>query len=78
MPDGAGFEVCEAGSVSEALAVLDQRQDVTVVVSDVQMPGRMIAGNKYGAMGVTNARLQNDLFDSFRFGFRALRKFSMG
>jgi CheY-like chemotaxis protein len=27
--------------VSEALAVLDERQDVTVLVSDVQMPGRM-------------------------------------
>ena len=39
--DGAGFEVCEAASAREALAVLDERQDVTVVVSDVQMPGRM-------------------------------------
>lgn len=41
MLDGAGFEVCAAASVSEALAVLDERQDVTVLVSDVQMPGRM-------------------------------------
>jgi CheY-like chemotaxis protein len=40
MLDGAGFEVCAAASVSEALAVLDERQDVTVLVSDVQMPGR--------------------------------------
>ena len=37
--DRAGFEVCEAASASEALVVLDERQDVTVVVTDVEMPG---------------------------------------
>lgn len=37
--DRAGFEVCEAASASEALVVLDQRHDVAVVVTDVEMPG---------------------------------------
>jgi two-component system, response regulator PdtaR len=37
----AGFEVCEAASVLEALTVLDERPDVTVLLTDVQMPGRM-------------------------------------
>jgi two-component system, response regulator PdtaR len=36
----AGFEVCEAASAHEAMAVLDERSDVTVLVTDVQMPGR--------------------------------------
>ena len=36
----AGFEVCETASAQEAMAVLNERSDVTVVVTDVQMPGR--------------------------------------
>lgn len=35
----AGFEVCEAASVLEALTVLDERPDMTVLLTDVQMPG---------------------------------------
>ncbi len=38
---GAGFEVCEAASAREALTVLDERPDVSVLLTDVQMPGRM-------------------------------------
>lgn len=34
----AGFEVLEAGDGLEALATLDERSDIAVVVSDVNMP----------------------------------------
>jgi CheY-like chemotaxis protein len=34
-----GFEVLRAGTVGEALAVLDGRSDVSAVFTDVQMPG---------------------------------------
>lgn len=33
----AGFEVCEAASVHEALTVLHERPDVTILLTDVQM-----------------------------------------
>lgn len=34
---GAGFEVCEAASAREALTVLDERPDVSVLLTDVQI-----------------------------------------
>ena len=37
----AGFEVVEAASADEAIEVLEARHDVTVVFTDVQMPGSM-------------------------------------
>ena len=37
----AGFEVCEAASADEAIAVLKKASNVQVVFSDVQMPGSM-------------------------------------
>ena len=36
-----GFEVIETGSADEALTWLDTRDDVRVIVTDIQMPGHM-------------------------------------
>jgi CheY-like chemotaxis protein len=35
------FEVVEAASADEAIAILEARLDITVVFTDIQMPGRM-------------------------------------
>ena len=37
----AGFEVVEAASADEAIAILERRLDITVVFTDIQMPGSM-------------------------------------
>lgn len=37
----AGFQVIEAGSGGEALAVLDTDRTVDLIVSDIHMPGRI-------------------------------------
>lgn len=39
--EGAGFEVLEAGNADEAIEVLEGRNDIRVVITDVQMPGSM-------------------------------------
>jgi CheY-like chemotaxis protein len=41
MIEGAGFEVIEAASADEAIVILEARLDVTVVFTDIQMPGSM-------------------------------------
>ena len=41
MIEAAGFEVVEAGNADEAIEVLDARRDITVVFTDIQMPGSM-------------------------------------
>src|SRR5258708_22392137 len=38
---GAGFEVVEAANADEAIEILEARQDITVVFTDIQMPGSM-------------------------------------
>src|SRR3981081_30492 len=38
---GAGFEVVEAGDAGEAIEILESRRDITVVFTDIQMPGTM-------------------------------------
>jgi CheY-like chemotaxis protein len=38
---GAGFEVVEAANADEAIDVLEARRDITVVFTDIQMPGSM-------------------------------------
>ena len=38
---GAGFEVVEAANADEAIEVLEARRDITVVFTDIQMPGSM-------------------------------------
>jgi CheY-like chemotaxis protein len=37
----AGFDVVEAANADEAIAILESRNDITVVFTDVQMPGSM-------------------------------------
>ncbi len=37
----AGFEVIEAANADEAIEVLETRSDITVVFTDIQMPGSM-------------------------------------
>src|SRR5260221_12319071 len=37
----AGFEVVEAGNADEAIDILEARLDITVVFTDIQMPGSM-------------------------------------
>src|SRR5690349_17694224 len=38
---GAGFRVIDAASADEAIAILESRRDIRVVVTDIQMPGSM-------------------------------------
>jgi CheY-like chemotaxis protein len=37
----AGFEVVEAANADEAIEILESRPDITVVFTDIQMPGSM-------------------------------------
>jgi CheY-like chemotaxis protein len=37
----AGFDVVEASSADEAIIILESRNDISVVFTDVQMPGSM-------------------------------------
>jgi CheY-like chemotaxis protein len=37
----AGFDVIEAADADQAIAILEQRSDIRVVFTDVQMPGSM-------------------------------------
>src|SRR5665213_458178 len=37
----AGFVVVEAGNADEAIEILESRRDITVVFTDIQMPGSM-------------------------------------
>jgi len=37
----AGFDVVEAASADEAIVILEDRLDITVVFTDIQMPGSM-------------------------------------
>ncbi|MDE2330600.1 MAG: response regulator [Bradyrhizobium sp.] len=41
MIKAAGFEVVEAANADEAIEVLEARRDITVVFTDIQMPGSM-------------------------------------
>jgi CheY-like chemotaxis protein len=41
MIGAAGFDVVEAGNADEAIAILERRFDISVVFTDVQMPGSM-------------------------------------
>ena len=37
----AGFDVLEAGSADEAIALLEDRKDIRIVFTDINMPGSM-------------------------------------
>src|SRR6266478_959186 len=41
MIGAAGFEAIEAANADEAIEVLESRRDITVVFTDIQMPGSM-------------------------------------
>ena len=41
MIESAGFDVVEAENADEAIAILERRADITVVFTDVNMPGSM-------------------------------------
>lgn len=41
MARDAGFETLEAGNASEALTILESRDDIRVVFTDIRMPGAM-------------------------------------
>ena len=41
MVGAAGFEVVAAANADEAIEILETRRDVTVVFTDIQMPGSM-------------------------------------
>lgn len=41
MIEEAGFEVVEAANADQAIAILERRLDITVVFTDIQMPGSM-------------------------------------
>jgi CheY-like chemotaxis protein len=41
MVASAGFEVIEAANADDAIEILEARGDVTVVFTDIQMPGSM-------------------------------------
>jgi CheY-like chemotaxis protein len=41
MIEEAGFEVIEAGNADEAIGILEVRFDITIVFTDIQMPGSM-------------------------------------
>jgi CheY-like chemotaxis protein len=41
MIEGAGFIVVEAANSDEAIVILEARLDITVVFTDIQMPGSM-------------------------------------
>ncbi len=38
---GVGFEVVEAANADQAIEILETRRDITVVFTDIQMPGSM-------------------------------------
>lgn len=41
MVKAAGFDIVEAENADEAILILEDRRDITVVFTDVQMPGSM-------------------------------------
>ena len=41
MIGAAGFEVAEAANADQAIEILESRPDITVVFTDIQMPGSM-------------------------------------
>jgi CheY-like chemotaxis protein len=41
MIESVGFEVLEAGTADEAIRILEARNDVRIVFTDIQMPGSM-------------------------------------
>jgi CheY-like chemotaxis protein len=66
----AGFEVVEAGNADAALAVLSTRDDITVLFTDINMPGSMngleLAGEVHKP-GLTSPSDERVVGDPIRF-----------
>ena len=41
MIENAGFDTLEAGNADEAITILEDRSDIRIVLTDIQMPGSM-------------------------------------
>jgi two-component system, response regulator PdtaR len=41
MMEGAGFDVLEAGNADEAIRLLESNPDISIVFTDIEMPGSM-------------------------------------
>jgi CheY-like chemotaxis protein len=41
MIEAAGFDVVEASNADQAITILENRLDITIVFTDIQMPGSM-------------------------------------
>lgn len=41
--EASGYRVLEAGDADEAIAVLDEDPSISIVLTDIQMPGRWTA-----------------------------------
>jgi two-component system, response regulator PdtaR len=39
--EGGGFEVVEAKNADDAIAILEQRNDIDLIFTDIDMPGSM-------------------------------------
>jgi two-component system, response regulator PdtaR len=39
--EGGGFEVVEAENADDAIAILEQRNDISLIFTDIDMPGSM-------------------------------------
>jgi CheY-like chemotaxis protein len=39
--EGGGFEVVEAKNADDAIAILEQRNDIVLIFTDIDMPGSM-------------------------------------
>jgi len=52
MIEDAGFEVVEAANADEALSILETRNDIRIVFTDVHMPGSMVAFGLHMPFGI--------------------------
>src|SRR4051812_965056 len=56
MVRAAGFEVVEAANADQAIEILEARPDITVMFTDIQMPGSMDGLNWPGRSGAAGLR----------------------
>jgi len=56
MVKAAGFEVVEAGNADQAIEILEARRDITLVFTDIQMPGSMDGLKLPGRSGAAGLR----------------------
>jgi CheY-like chemotaxis protein len=65
MVRSAGFDVVEAANADEAILILEDRLDITVVFTDIQMPGSMdglkLAGSRFLSKPYSAAQITGTL-----------------